>query len=60
MIKTFQGTDIHECAEAATKWLQNEGCTYRVSNTQIFKIDEYNVVLVLTCEGWYEISKYTK
>lgn len=60
MIATFQGTDIHLCAIEANKWLENEGCTYRVSNTQIFKIDEYNMVLVLTCESWYKISKYTK
>ena len=60
MIKTFEGTSITTCAEEATKWLQNDGCTYRVSNTQIHNTDKYNVVLVLTCESWYNISKYTK
>ena len=60
MIQTFEATSIAECARLATEWLQNEGHTYRVSNTQIHKVKGYShtYVLVLTCESWYNIAKY--
>lgn len=58
MIKIFEETSLAKCEEAANKWLKNEGCTYRVSQTQIFSKDKYSYALILTCEGWYKIAKY--
>ena len=61
MIKTFEASSIEKCASEATHWHQNEGHTEKIESVSVHQVKGYDhtYVMVLTCNSWYNYSKYS-